>query len=277
MEAYGSDLASFVALAGELGFDPETEMPADAVRTMVGRLHRRGLGGRSLQRWLAAVRAYYRYLIREDRCRNNPATGVRAPRFARKLPAALDPDEIKRLVEIPLDREIAVRDRAMLELFYSSGLRLSELVGLDWPDLRLEERRVRVLGKGAKTREVPVGRAAIEALEAWRTVQRLWCRDAATEAVFTARSGRRLGVRGVQARVEHWARTQGLWKRVHPHLLRHSFATHVLESSGQLRAVQEMLGHANLSTTQVYTHLDHQHLAEVYDRTHPRSRRKSED
>ncbi|MEM9304136.1 MAG: tyrosine recombinase XerC [Pseudomonadota bacterium] len=275
---YGRDLRRWDELADEFGFAAdELDLPRDAIRAMVSRLHRQGLGGRSLQRWLAAVRGLYRFLLREEIVSANPADGVRAPKTRRKLPSALDPDEIERLLAIPADTPIAVRDRAMLELFYSSGLRLAELDALDWDDIDRGERLVRVAGKGSKTRVLPIGRPAMAALESWRDTQQAWCSRQEGPAIFTSRTGKRLSVRSIQSRVEHWARQQGLWKRVHPHLLRHSFATHLLESSGQLRAVQELLGHADLGTTQIYTHLDFQHLAETYDRAHPRARRRRKD
>ena len=272
INGYRRDLQRLLTLSE--GCDAWSALHADDIRAMVARLHRQGLSGRSLQRWLAAVRGLYRFLLREGETSSDPSRAVRAPKSPRKLPSVLDPDEIERLLAIPPDTPLAVRDKAMLELFYSSGLRLSELAQLTWHDLDLGEGAVRVLGKGAKSRDLPVGRHARTALEQWRTTQPDWCSGTVPAHVFTSRRGTALSVRAIQARVEHWARQQGLWKRVHPHLLRHSFASHLLESSGHLRAVQELLGHADLSTTQVYTHLDFQHMAQVYDRAHPRAKKK---
>jgi integrase/recombinase XerC len=223
---------------------------------------------------LSAARSFFRYLAREGVVRNNPANEVRAPKAAKRLPKTLDVDQIVQLLEIPTDDTLAVRDRAIMELFYSSGLRLAELVGLDVGQVDLNDRTVRVLGKGAKTRIVPVGAKAIAAIRAW---QRVRATLAAVEetALFVGRNGQRMGARAVQQRVHFWARRQGLPQRVHPHLFRHSFATHLLESSRDLRGVQELLGHADIATTQVYTHLDFQHLARIYDATHPRARKKA--
>ncbi|MDX1569508.1 MAG: tyrosine recombinase XerC [Xanthomonadales bacterium] len=274
-EAYRRDLEQLATRLEAWELDWPSLGP-DQLRGEVARLHRQGLSGRSIQRRLAAIRSFYRYLRREGLVEANPARGIRAPKSARKLPAVLDPDEIRRLIEIPVDTPIAVRDRAMLELFYSSGLRLSELTDLCWPDLDLEQRRVQVTGKGSKSRWVPVGRPACRALAAWKEQQPSWGGALEDERVFTSRRGTGLTPRAVQQRIKHWARRQGLWKKVHPHLLRHSFASHLLESSGHLRAIQELLGHADLNTTQIYTHLDFQHLSEVYDRAHPRARKKSD-
>jgi integrase/recombinase XerC len=242
-----------------------------SLRQAIASGHRKGLAAKSLAQRLSAVRSFYKYLRRRgDGIERNPAAGLKAPKGARKLPSVLDSDTVTRLLEIPDDEPLAQRDRALLELFYSSGLRLAELAALDWLDLDLDEGSVRVLGKGSKTRIVPVGRKAIEALQALR----LSATDRAGP-VFRSRRGGRLGARAIQLRLVHWAQKQGLWQRVHPHLLRHSFASHLLESSGDLRAVQELLGHADIGTTQIYTHLDFQHLAQVYDQAHPRARRKA--
>ena len=245
----------------------------EALRGFIAAQHRRGLAPKSLQRLLSACRSFFRQLQRDGVLSVDPATGLRAPKAPRRLPQVLDADEMAQLVQVegeaPLDR----RDRALLELFYSSGLRLSELCGLRWRDLDLQEALVRVRGKGDKTRLVPVGRQAREALSAWHALS-----GAATDApVFPGRGGGALSARAVQQRVKQLAQRQGLSKRVHPHLLRHSCASHVLESSGDLRGVQELLGHADIATTQIYTHLDFGHLSKVYDAAHPRARRKSRD
>ncbi|TWT20374.1 tyrosine recombinase XerC [Luteimonas marina] len=242
------------------------------IRAFVAAEHRRGLSPKSLQRRLSAVRSFYQWLLKHGHIEANPASGIRAPKAPRKLPQVLDPDEAKALVEVPTDVPLGLRDRAMLELFYSSGLRLSELCALRWRDLQLDDGLVTVLGKGGKQRIVPVGSFARSALREWRADT-----GASDEApVFPGRGGKPIGARAVQVRMRQLAQRQGLFKRVHPHLLRHSFASHVLESSGDLRGVQELLGHADISTTQIYTHLDFGHLAKVYDAAHPRAKRRKD-
>ncbi len=245
------------------------------VRTLLADLHGRGLSGRSLQRVLSAWRQFFAWLGSNGQIGTNPAAGLRAPKSARKLPKTLDVDQMNRFLSISEDNWLAVRDRAMLELFYSSGLRLSELAGLDLPALDLSEGLVRVTGKGSKMRVVPVGRVACTALRAWLAVRNECIPPGeATTALFVTGKGARLGTRAIQLRLKHYSLKQGMHEPVHPHMLRHAFASHMLESSGDLRAVQELLGHANISTTQVYTHLDFQHLAKVYDAAHPRAQRK---
>lgn len=253
------------------GLDGWQALDSQHLRMFAARSHAGGLAPRSVQRRLSAVRSFFRWLQREKAVTGNPAVDVRAPRSRRALPVAVDADQMARLLDIRDTTPLALRDRALMELLYSSGLRLAELVGLDLPDLDLADRTVRVTGKGRKARIVPVGSKAIAALDAW-----LRARTAAAGemAVFTARGGRRIGPRAVQARVAWWARRQGLPVHLHPHLFRHSFASHILESSQDLRGVQELLGHADIATTQVYTHLDFQHLARIYDQAHPRARRK---
>jgi integrase/recombinase XerC len=224
---------------------------------------------------LSAWRGFYRYLAREHGYASNPCAGVRAPKAARRLPHALSPDEASRLLDLEPKDALAVRDRAMFELFYSSGLRLSELTALAPGDVNFADGTARVTGKGSKKRIVPVGSKALEAMRSWLDARsRIPRLDQA--ALFVNRAGRRLSVRSVQQRLKACALRQGISTRVHPHVLRHSFASHVLQSSGDLRAVQEMLGHASISSTQVYTHLDFQHLAKVYDAAHPRARGKPE-
>ncbi len=268
--AYRDDLARLAAFAQAQGVADATDLRADHLRGFVAAESRRGIGGKSLQRRLSACRSFFRWLQREGRIAHNPADGVRAPKAPRRLPQVLDADEVGALIEAPAEGALATRDRAMLELFYSSALRLSELCSLRWRDLDLAQGLVRVTGKGAKMRDVPVGSHAAAALAAWRSESG----GQADAPVFTGRGGAPIAPRTVQARLAHWAKQQGSWKRVHPHVLRHSAASHVLESSGNLRAVQEMLGHADIATTQVYTHLDFQHLAKVYDAAHPRARAK---
>lgn len=272
VDAYARDLAYLQAFCREAGVDDWGKVEPAQVREWAARLHRQGLAGRSIQRWLSATRAFYRYLLREGVARRNPASGVSAPRTGRRLPKALTADEATRLVSAAGEGPWALRDRALLELLYSSGLRLSEAIGLTLDALDLSEGLVRVIGKGAKSRIVPVGRPAREALTRWLTARAGLVTTTGT-AVFIDPKGAPLKARDVQRLVQRWARRQGLDQPVHPHMLRHSFATHLLESSGDLRAVQELLGHANISTTQVYTHLDFQHLAKVYDDAHPRAKR----
>ena len=267
---YARDVAALIELAGAT---PLERLQVHEVRRFVGQLHAHGLGGKSLARALSAWRGFFRYLARDHGFQHNPCAGIRAPKSAKKLPGALSPDEAQRLLDKRAEGALALRDKAAFELFYSSGLRLSELTGLDLGDINFDEALVRVTGKGAKTRIVPVGGPALEALKAWLGVRGTLARED-ERALFVNRNGGRLGARAVQLRLEAWAAQQGLGRRVHPHALRHSFASHVLQSSGDLRAVQEMLGHASIATTQVYTHLDFQHLAKIYDAAHPRARRK---
>lgn len=244
------------------------------VRVFAARSHAAGLNPRSVQRRLSAARGFFNYLTRESVVASNPAVDIRAPKAARRLPGTLDVDQICQLLDIPGNDALAVRDRAIMELFYSSGLRLAELVGLSITDIDLADRTVRVLGKGSKTRVVPVGRKACDAIRAWLR-ERAALADVDETALFVGRNGTRLKSRAVQLRIAMWARRKGLPSRVYPHLFRHSFATHLLESSKDLRGVQELLGHADISTTQVYTHLDFAHLARTYDASHPRAKRKT--
>ncbi len=272
LKHYRRDLQEILSYCQGAGITEWRDLDTHQVRQYAAQTHRRGLGGRSIQRRLSALRSLYNYLLRERVVTRNPAHDVRAPKSERRLPDTLNVDDINRLLSAHARGALELRDLAVLELMYSSGLRLGELVTLDWNDVDLVERMVRVTGKGAKTRVVPIGTKAIAALRAWRH-RRDQQADAAEPAVFTGRHGRRLGARAVQQRVRRWARRHGLPGDVHPHTLRHSFASHLLESSGDLRAVQELLGHADISTTQIYTHLDFQHLARVYDQAHPRARR----
>ena len=267
---YAGDLDRLAACAGER---PPEALLAHDLRRCLAQLHARGYAPRSLARMLSAWRSFYAWLGREGRVTANPCSGLRPPKGVKHLPHTLTPDALARLLDAPPgDDAIALRDRAMFELMYSSGLRLAELVGLDLGDVDRETGEVTVTGKGRKTRIVPIGHAALAALSAWLAVRAVIARD--TQALFVGARGERISPRVVQARLRGLARSRGLHERVHPHALRHSFASHVLQSSGDLRAVQEMLGHASLSTTQVYTHLDFQHLAKVYDQAHPRAKKK---
>lgn len=263
-------------LAQGLG-DWTTLRDADIRRYLAAR-HRAGIGARTLARELSALRGLYNHLLREGQVQVNPAKGLRGPKGARKLPITFDADTLSALLdaepEDAADRDpLAVRDTAMVELFYSSGLRLAELVGIRLPDLDLADAMLTVTGKGAKTRRVPVGGAALTAIRAWLGVRGALAAPGET-ALFVSSRGGPLHPRTVQARLAQWAAVRGANRHLHPHLLRHSFASHLLESSGDLRAVQELLGHADIGTTQVYTHLDFQHLATVYDQAHPRARRR---
>jgi len=243
------------------------------IRAFVAQRHRQGLGGKSLQRLLSSCRAFFKWMLREGLVEQNPAVPVRAPKSSRHLPATLDADTVNQLLDIKEKSPLAIRDKAIMELFYSSGLRLSELAGLNWDQLDLGSGLVSVHGKGNRDRMVPVGRKAIEALLEWRKTRAVFT-EFDENAVFVSKAGKPISPRSIQARIRYWAIRQGLPQNVYPHLLRHSFASHVLESSGDLRAVQELLGHADISTTQVYTHLDFQHLARVYDKAHPRAQKK---
>ncbi|HVY05707.1 MAG TPA: tyrosine recombinase XerC [Burkholderiales bacterium] len=249
------------------------DLQVQEIRRFVAQLHGRGLGGKSLSRMLSAWRGFFDYLARDHGYTRNPCVGVRPPKSPKALPRTLSPDEATRLVSIEQDDPLAVRDRAMFELLYSSGLRLSELTSLERNDVSRADATVRVVGKGNKTRIVPVGRHALLALDAWLSM-RATLPGADKPALFVNRHGEAISPRTVQSRLKAWGIRQGLPAHVHPHMLRHSFASHVLQSSGDLRAVQEMLGHASISTTQVYTHLDYQYLAKVYDQAHPRAKRK---
>lgn len=269
--SYGRDIGMLIELAGAV---PLEGLQVHDVRRFVAQLHARGLDGRSLARALSAWRGFFNYLARDHGYRHNPCAGLRAPKAAKRLPRALSPDEAGRLMEIDGAGPLALRDRAMLELLYSSGLRLSELTGLRLGDVDFDDATVRVTGKGAKTRVVPIGSYALAALRGWLT-QRGRLARAGERALFLNRTGGALSPRSVQLRLAQWARRCGLGRQVHPHALRHSFASHLLQSSGDLRAVQEMLGHASISTTQVYTQLDFQHLAKAYDQAHPRARKKN--
>jgi integrase/recombinase XerC len=271
--AYRRDLCVLMAFCREEGLTKPAELDSYRVRRFAAACHRRGLSPRSIARRLSAVRGFLAYLVQCGIVASNAAVHVQAPKPSRRLPSTLDADQIAALLARGGDELLTVRDRAVLELFYSSGLRLAELIGLDLIDIDLADRVVRVLGKGRKERVVPVGRHAVKAIAAWLERRaELAAND--EQALFVSRKGRRLAARTVQARVGRWAWQQGAPVAVHPHMLRHSFASHMLESSGNLRAVQELLGHASLSTTQVYTHLDFQHLAHIYDKSHPRARRR---
>jgi len=272
-KSYQRDLMVLLEFVNAQEVHQWNELDGRQIRSFVAWRHRQGIGGRSLQRNLSATRAFYRYLIGEGVAQHNPAEGVQAPKSPQKLPKLLDVDQAAKLLEIDAKDTLAIRDRAILELMYSSGLRLSELVMLDLVSLDLADAVVTVVGKGNKTRAIPIGKQARKAIKQWLNIRDKMANDEEF-AVFVSQRGNRISRRSIQQRLKQWAMKQGITSHVNPHMLRHSFASHLLESSGDLRAVQELLGHADISTTQVYTHLDFQHLANVYDDAHPRAHKK---
>ena len=271
---YRRDLNSLQNYCQHIGIEGWPELDSENVRSFAASLYRKGLSPRSIQRQLSAARTFFRYLLREKHVKKNPVASVSAPKSGKRLPENLDADRMARLLNISGKGPLVARDRAMLELMYSSGLRLAELTDLDLGDIDIADATTRVTGKGNKDRILPVGRYALEALTTWLK-ERVALAAVDETALFVSIKGTRLSPRSVQARVDYWAKRQGINTKVYPHLFRHSFATHLLESSHDLRAVQELLGHANISTTQIYTHLDFQHLAQIYDQTHPRARAKN--
>ena len=260
-------------LLQELGMAQWHQVSLDQLQALLAKLHRQGLSPRSLALTLSALRQLGEFMVLCGEMDHNPAKHLSAPKQGKPLPKNLDVDQMDQLLSLDGQDPLVVRDRAMMELLYSSGLRLAELVSLDLGDLDMKEKQVRVTGKGGKTRLLPVTSPAVASLKLWLGVRPLPT-DADEQALFLSSRGRRISHRSVQARLSKWGMEQTVGARVHPHKLRHAFATHMLESSGDLRAVQELLGHANLSTTQVYTHLDFQHLAEVYDQAHPRAKKR---
>ncbi len=270
VENYRRDLSVLSRLAGNIALNA---LDTGHIRRFIAILHGQGLSAASLARTLSAWRGFYRFACKRLGFPGNPCSSVRPPKLRRALPEVLSPDRCAQLLDRTPEDALEIRDRAMFELFYSSGLRLAELAGLDLMALDLAAGEATVTGKGRKTRQTPIGRKAVEAMTHWLAVRNSMGAAAET-AVFVNRHGARLSMRQIQSRLDRWAKKAGMDTHVHPHRLRHSFATHVLQSSGDLRAVQEMLGHANISTTQIYTHLDYQHLAKVYDTAHPRAKRK---
>jgi integrase/recombinase XerC len=271
---YRRDLVALLAFCQTADVNSWGQLDSEHFRAFSAASFRKGLSSRSIRRRLSASRTFFRYLLRERHVDRHPVTDISAPKGKKRLPGNLDVDRMAHLLNIPGKGVIVDRDRAILELLYSSGLRLSELTDLNLHDIDRHDATVHVTGKGNKDRIVPVGRKAMAALRLW-DASRAEFADVDELALFVSKRGSRLSPRSVQARVAHWARRQGIDTKVYPHLFRHSFATHLLESSHNLRAVQELLGHTNISTTQVYTHLDFQHLAQIYDQTHPRARKKS--
>jgi integrase/recombinase XerC len=276
LSAYRRDLDRLMAYCEGAGIGAWPELDPQAVRAFVAWRHRQGVGGRTLARELSALRGLFGFLQREGVVVNNPGLDIPAPRSEKRLPNALDVEQTGHLVAIAGDEPLVRRDRALLEIIYSSGLRLAETLGLDIDSIDRQDATVRVVGKGSKARVVPVGREALKALERWLQVRPQLALPQ-ERALFVSQRGNRLSARSVQQRMQEWGIKQGIASRVHPHMLRHSFASHILESSGDLRAVQELLGHADIATTQIYTHLDFQHLAKVYDAAHPRARKRREE
>ncbi|MBB3169693.1 tyrosine recombinase XerC [Simiduia aestuariiviva] len=272
--AYARDLRKLQLWCAEreLALD---QLTIHHLRQALAQQHRGGLSGKSLRRWLSALRSFFDYGVRQGWLANNPAAGLSAPKTDKRLPHTLDVDEVGQLLSFADETEYSARDRALLELTYSSGLRLAELANLDLGDVDLADATVRVTGKGEKTRMLPVGRMAVRALKQWLRERGDFAQTGEL-ALFVSQRGTRISHRRIQQLFAHYSAHMGLDKALHPHMLRHSFASHMLESSGDLRAVQELLGHANISTTQIYTHLDFQHLAKVYDQAHPRAQQKSQ-
>ncbi|PPI79157.1 tyrosine recombinase XerC [Marinobacter flavimaris] len=271
-DSYQRDLLRLADWLGRTGFVAWQRVTNHDLRRYVATLSREGLSGRSIARHLSATRRFYQFLLREKLASDNPALDIRAPKSGRRLPRVADVDQLNHLLDGQPDDPLEVRDLCMFELMYSSGLRLAELASLDLDTVDLRSGEVRVMGKGGKERLLPVGRKAIAAIQAWLPYRAALANDGEA-ALFVSQRGERLSHRSIQARLSRWGISRGADQKLHPHLLRHSFASHMLESSGDLRAVQELLGHADIATTQVYTHLDFQHLARVYDQSHPRARR----
>ncbi|MDO6459277.1 tyrosine recombinase XerC [Granulosicoccaceae sp. 1_MG-2023] len=276
IDNYRRDLKTLELHFRSKGMQDWNSLKATEVRHYVASAHGKGLAGRSIARQLSALRSFFNYRLKHELSRHNPARDIRAPKDAKALPVTLDPEEISRLLDQDADSPLMLRDLAMFELFYSSGLRLAELTGLDTDHIDLREGMLRVTGKGRKTRDLPIGTKAREALKRWYEVRGQWLQGE-EKAVFLSQRGKRLSPRTIQDRLKKLAASSGLMRNCHPHMLRHSFASHMLESSCDLRAVQELLGHADISTTQIYTHLDFQHLASVYENAHPRARKKPGD
>ena len=269
IKSYKRDLSSFFSFLKEKK-DSWEEIQDHQVREFIASERRRGLNPRSLQRMLSSIRSFFNYLLDEEIIDTNPAADISSPKSAQLLPKALDTDLVKRLLDFKPQGDLEIRDKAMFELLYSSGLRLSELCGLDLDGISIKERSCRVVGKGNKTRDLPIGEKAIQGLRDWLLVRKKISADS-NKALFLNKNGKRLSTRSVQLRLERLSKKRGL-PMVNPHMLRHSFASHILESSGDLRAVQEMLGHSDIGTTQIYTKLDFQHLSKVYDEAHPRAK-----
>lgn len=280
INSYGTDLRQLIEFCKEEDVTGWDRLADHHLRRYIANAHKTGTSGKTQQRRLSSIRSFYFYLIKEGHVRHNPALDVTTPKTGQKLPETLDTDQVSQLLNMAGSTWHITRDRAMLELFYSSGLRLAELVNANMDNIEWAEGMIRVTGKGNKVRDLPVGSVALAALKAWREIRHeapATRRSSVDEnALFISERGSRISRRNVQARLRHWSLRQNIPGSVHPHMLRHSFASHLLESSGDLRAVQELLGHADIATTQIYTHLDFQHLAEVYDQSHPRAKKKKD-
>jgi integrase/recombinase XerC len=270
---YQRNLAEFVALLKQNQISDWADLDSHTVRLMVKELNQKGIKARSIATKLSALRSFLSYLVQFDHLTHNPAKGIAAPKLDKPLPKNLSVDEIFQLLNIDESDPLSIRDQCMMELMYSSGLRLSELVGINLGDLKLSAKEVMVTGKGSKQRLLPITDSAVIAIKLWLKIRPDFC-IAGEKALFVSKQKHRISQRNVQDRMEKWGLKQALPSHINPHKLRHSFATHMLESSGNLRAVQTLLGHADLATTQIYTHLDFQHLSEVYDQAHPRAKRK---
>lgn len=273
-KAYRRDLAKLIEFCEALGISEWSDLNTHHIQSYIKTRHRTGLGRRSLQREVSAIRSFLQFLVKNRHIEDNPAKYVKAPKAAKRLPKTLDHDQINGLMNSVPESILEQRDLAIWELFYSSGLRLSELANLNLEDVDLKQGSLLVKrGKGGKSRVLPVGRCAIDAIQTWlKNRGSLATRE--TSALFLTKQGNRLSGRSIESRLGNWSRKHGLREIVHPHMLRHSFASHLLQASGDLRAVQELLGHSNISTTQIYTHLDFEHLAAVYDKAHPRAKKK---
>ena len=274
---YQRDLKVLQDFCVEQNVNVWKQITPNQMRFFAASAFRKGLGPTSIQRRLSACRSFFSYLLAEGEVDINPVLDVRAPKAPRRLPKTLDVDQMNQLLNMQGEGLVFLRDKAMLEMFYSSGLRLAELVSLNLASIDYSENLVRVVGKGSKTRILPVGKQALQALKKWLAVRSDWVKGSDELALFVSNRGTRISHRNVQQRVKYWAKKQGINHDLHPHQFRHSFASHLLESSSDLRAVQELLGHADISTTQIYTHLDFQHLASIYDKTHPRAVKKTQD
>ena len=274
-QAYLRDLERLISFAADCRITEWSQLTERQIRAFVAESHREGLAAKSLQRLLSSIRSFYHFLAKQGLVTQNPAQSVKAPKVGRHLPETLNVDQLSQLLNFTVDDLISSRDKAMMELVYSSGLRVSELVSLNIHDIDLRAAQLVVTGKGSKTRMLPIGTQAVAAIRAWLKY-RSTLADYNETALFISQRGKRLGVRSVQQRFDHWARVMHTQGKVYPHRLRHSFASHMLESSGDLRAVQELLGHEDISTTQIYTHLDFQHLMEVYEKSHPRARKQDD-
>jgi|TARA_B100000959_G_scaffold57631_1_gene60251 integrase/recombinase XerC len=280
IQGYQRDLKLLEGFCQQHEIDQWHHLADHQLRQFVADSHRQGISGKTLQRRLSSVRTFFNYLVREGQVKQNPALAITPPKTAQKLPKTLDADQVSQLLNVQGSKWHTTRDLAILELFYSSGLRLTELTNANIVDIDWDDATIRVTGKGSKERLLPVGSHALLAIKKWLKIRAQLPRKNQSigdeSPLFISEQGRRISPRNVQSRVKRWTRSQNIRGNVHPHMLRHSFASHMLESSGDLRAVQELLGHADISTTQIYTHLDFQHLAEVYDKAHPRAQRKSQ-